>query len=231
MKILAIIPARGGSKRIPRKNIKNFAGQPIIKYSVDAAKKAACFSEIMVSTDDPEIARVAKSCGARVPFFRSKKNSGDRVMIIPVLAEVLREYEKRGKKFEYVCCIFPTAPFVTGEKLRTAKRLILKNKADAVVPVVRFSYPIQRSLKISGKEAKMFWPKYYNYRSQDLEPAYHDCGQFYFLTTEAILKQKKLFPKSVVSIEVPESEAQDIDNESDWQIAEIKYKLLNKKTS
>ncbi|OGN41697.1 MAG: pseudaminic acid cytidylyltransferase [Candidatus Yanofskybacteria bacterium RIFOXYD1_FULL_42_10] len=230
MKILAIIPARGGSKRIPRKNIKNFVGRPIIKYSISAAKEAGCFNEIMVSTDDPEIARMAESCGARVPFFRSKKNSDNRAMIIPVLAEVLMEYKKRGKKFEYVCCIFPTAPFVTGEKLRNAKQLILKNKADAVMPMVRFSYPIQRALKINGRGAKMFWPKYYNCRSQDLEPAYHDCGQFYFLASEAILKQKKLFPKFLVPIEIPETEAQDIDNETDWQIAEMKYKLLNKKT-
>jgi len=226
MNILAIIPARGGSKRIPRKNIKNFAGQPIIQYSIDAALKSGIFTEVMVSTDDKEIAEVGKSLGAKVPFMRSAKNSTDMAMTIPVLEEVIKEYKKLGQKFDYVCCIYPTAPFVTGDRLKKAFELFTEKKADAVLPIMRFSYPIQRGLKLKNGYAKMFWPINYNKRSQDLEPAYHDCGQFYFLTTEAVLKQKVLFPKYTVPIIVPESEAQDIDNEEDWEIAEMKFKLI-----
>ncbi|MBI2627902.1 MAG: pseudaminic acid cytidylyltransferase [Candidatus Niyogibacteria bacterium] len=226
MKILAIIPARGGSKRIPGKNIKNFAGQPIIKYSIDAAIKSECFIEVMVSTDDKKTAKLAKSFKASVPFLRSKKNSTDMAMIIPVLEEVITEYKKRGKEFKYICCIFPTAPFITAERLKLAKQLMIEKNAEAIVPVVKFSYPIQRALKIKNGIAKMFWPKNYNSRSQDLEPAYHDCGQFYFLKTDVIFKQKRLFPRFTVPLEIPETEVQDIDNEQDWKVAEIKYKLL-----
>lgn len=226
MKCIAIIPARGGSKRIPRKNIKNFAGQPIIKYSIDAALQSGCFDEVMVSTDDNEIAEIAKSYGAKVPFMRSLENSMDMAMTIPVLEEVINEYEKIGEKFDYVCCIYPTAPFVTAEKLIKAKEIILKNNIEAVVSVMKFSYPIQRALKIENGIAKMFWPKNYNMRSQDLEPAYHDCGQFYFMKKESMIDQKKLFPNLTFPLEVPESEAQDIDNEEDWRVAEIKFKIL-----
>lgn len=227
MKIIAIIPARGGSKRIPRKNIKDFAGQPIIKYSIDAALGAGCFDEVMVSTDDHEIAEVAKSFGANIPFLRSAENSTDMAMTIPVLEEVISEYKKFGQEFDYLCCIYPTAPFITAERLKKAKELLLKKSAEAVVPVMRFGYPVQRALKIENGIAKMFWPENYNMRSQDLEPAYHDCGQFYFMKTSAMLEQKVLFPKLTAPLEVPESEAQDIDNEEDWKVAEVKFKIIN----
>lgn len=226
MKIIAIIPARGGSKRIPRKNIKDFAGQPIIKYSIDAALKSGCFDEVMVSTDDQEIAEFAKSIGANVPFMRSAKNSTDMAMTVPVLEEVIGEYKKLGQDFDYLCCIYPTAPFVNAKKLKEAKKLLLEGIAEAVVPVMKFSYPIQRALKIEAGIAKMFWPENYNMRSQDLEPAYHDCGQFYFMKTSAMLEQKKLFPNLTIPLEVPESEGQDIDNEEDWRVAEMKFKIL-----
>ena len=227
IKILAIIPARGGSKRIPRKNIKNFAGQPIIKYSIDAAKESAIFDEIMVSTDDKEVSEISKSFGAEVPFFRSPENSNDTAGTAPVILEVLEEYKKLGREFDYVCCIYPTAVFVTGERLQKAKQILIDSNADSVVPVMRFGYPIQRALKIKkdGK-VEMFWPENYSARSQDLEPAYHDCGQFYFFKVSSFLKQKLLFMKSTISLEVPESEAQDIDNEEDWKLAEIKFNLI-----
>lgn len=228
MKIIVIIPARGGSKRIPRKNIKDFAGQPIIKYSIDAALGSGCFDEVMVSTDDHEIADVAKSFGANVPFIRSEENSTDMAMTIPVLEEVISEYKKLGQEFDYLCCIYPTAPFITAEKLREAKKLLLQKNAEAVVPVMRFSYPIQRALKFENGITKMFWPENYNMRSQDLEPAYHDCGQFYFMKTTAMIEQQKLFPRLTVPFEVPESEAHDIDSKEDWKMAEIKFKILNK---
>ncbi len=183
----------------------------------------------MVSTDDPEIAKIGKSFGAKVPFLRSKEHSTDKSATVPVLEEVIVEYQKLGQEFDYICCIYPTAVFVTSERWNLAKRTILDKDADVVIPVVGFSYPIQRALKIKedGK-MEMFWLENYNARSQDLEPAYHDCGQFYFLKVSSFLKQKVLFPKRSVPLEVPESEAQDIDNEEDWKLAEIKFKLFKK---
>jgi pseudaminic acid cytidylyltransferase len=226
-KTVAIITARGGSKRIPRKNIKNFLGFPIIKYSIEAALKAGCFDEVMVSTDDKEIAEIALSYGAKVPFFRSAAMSGDFAMTAEVIEEVIMEYRKRGVEFECLCCIYPTAPFVTYHKLNTAMKMLIETNADCVLPITRFSYPIQRALKIDTGRVKMIWPENYNVRSQDLMPAYHDCGQFYCMKSKSLLEQKKLFAENTVPIEIPESEVQDIDNEEDWKIAEFKYKVLN----
>jgi pseudaminic acid cytidylyltransferase len=226
-KILVIIPARGGSKRIPRKNIKDFLGQPIIKYSIDAAIESKCFDEVMVSTDDKEIAKVAIKYGAKVPFFRSAKNSDDHATTANVIEEVLSEYLKLGKKYDYACCLYSTAPFVTAKKLTEAKKLLVKSGADSVLPVTNFSFPIQKSFKIEDDGTlKMNWPKYLNSRSQDLKPAYHDAGQFYFLNVKSFLKQKKLFAKKTLPIITSELEVQDLDNESDWKIAEFKYKAL-----
>lgn len=226
--IIAIIPARGGSKRIPRKNIKSFLGNPIIKYSLEAALMAGCFDEVMVTTDDKEIAGIAVSCGAKVPFYRSEATSTDFAMTADVLEEVVLEYRKKGMEFKYLCCIYPTAPFITAEKLGTAMKMLTDTGADCVLPVTRFSYPIQRALKIENGLAKMIWPENYNMRSQDLMPAYHDCGQFYCMKTESLLQQKKLFAEYTVPFEIPESEVQDIDNEEDWKIAEMKYKILSR---
>lgn len=225
-KTVAIITARGGSKRIPRKNIKDFLGYPIIKYSIDAALRANCFDEVMVSTDDKEIAEIAEKLGAKVPFLRSQATSNDHATTADVLEEVLLEYKKRGIVFEYLCCIYPTAPFVTPEKLVRAMSLLIERGADSVLPITRFSYPIQRALKIEEGLAKMIWPENYNARSQDLMPAYHDCGQFYCMKTRSLLTQKKLFAEYTIPIEIPESEVQDIDNEEDWLIAEMKYRIL-----
>ncbi len=222
---VAIITARGGSKRIPRKNIKSFAGEPIIKYSIDAAIGANIFNEVMVSTDDREIADIAKSFGAKVPFFRSEAASNDHTGTAEVIIEVITEYEKRGQSFEHLCCIYPTAPFITPEKIRTAMNLLRERNVDAVLPITRFSYPIQRSLKLQDGWVKMNWPENYQARSQDLEPAYHDCGQFYCLRTKSILEQKILYCKETLPLVIPESEVQDIDNEEDWKIAEIKFKM------
>lgn len=228
MEALAIITARGGSKRIPRKNIKFFLGQPIIIYSIRAALDSGCFDEVMVSTDDREIAEIAKAAGAQVPFFRSPENSSDHAMTVAVLEEVISKYKKRNQEFEFICCIYPTAPFITAEKLRKAKEMLIAKNAEAVLPIVKFSYPIQRALKIEQDFAKMFWPENYNVRSQDLEPAYHDCGQFYFLKTQSLLEQKVLYPQKTLPLEMLETEVQDIDNEEDWKLAEIKYKILRK---
>ena len=226
-KALSIIPARGGSKRIPRKNIKEFVDQPIIAYSIRAALRSGCFDEVMVSTEDQEISTVATRYGAMVPFLRSPRTADDMAMLADVIAEVLSAYKKRGKEFKYFCCILPTAPFVTNALLKRGYDLLVQSGADSVVPVVRFSYPIQRALKIDHGTLKMFWPENYNKRSQDLEPAYHDCGQFYWMKSESLLEQKKLFARNTVPLEISEMEMQDIDVEEDWKIAEVKYKLLN----
>jgi N-acylneuraminate cytidylyltransferase len=223
---VAIIPARGGSKRIPRKNIRKFLGRPIIGYSINAALKAGVFDKVMVSTEDSQIAKVAVSLKAQVPFMRSAKTADDHAMLADVIEEVLLEYRKRGDVFEYFCCILATAPFIRAERLSEAMRLLKDSGADSVVPVVRYSYPIQRALKIENGRLKMIQPENYNKRSNDLAPSYHDCGQFYCMKADALLKQKRLFAEYTVPVEIPESETQDIDNDEDWKVAELKYKLL-----
>jgi N-acylneuraminate cytidylyltransferase len=225
-KSLAIITARGGSKRIPRKNIKSFLGNPIIKYSIDAAIHSKCFDEVMVSTDDREIAGISERLGARIPFMRSETTSNDFATTADVIEEVLLEYKKTGKVFDYCCCIYPTAPFVSPERLKEGLNILTLKNVDSVLPVVRFSYPIQRALKIENGRLLMIWPENLNKRSQDLMPAYHDAGQFYWLKVESFLKQKKLYAENSAPIEIPESEVQDIDNEEDWKIAEMKYRIL-----
>lgn len=223
---IAIITARGGSKRIPRKNIKDFLGKPIIAYSIAAALEAGCFEEVMVSTDDREIAEVALRFGAKVPFLRSAEMASDFATTADVLVEVLNDYRQQREEFEYCCCIYPTAPFVTAGKLRLGHDLLLKTGADTALPVVRFSYPIQRALKIEGNRLGMIWPEHLNSRSQDLMPAYHDSGQFYFFRVERFMATQKLFGSDTVPIELLETEVQDIDTEEDWKIAEMKYRLM-----
>lgn len=223
---LAIITARGQSKRIPHKNIKDFCGKPILAYSVEAAKNAGIFDEIMVSTDDGEIARIGKDYGAEVPFFRSGKTSDDFATTAEVLKEVLAEYEKRGKRFTHFCCIYPTAPFVTGEKLKEAMKILLENHADSVMPVVKFSFPPQRCVVVKDGRLQAKWEEYMNCRSQDLEPFYHDCGQFYCLNTERFLKEGKMIMQDTFPIFMEEMTVQDIDTIEDWKIAEMKYRIL-----
>ncbi|MBS1620039.1 MAG: pseudaminic acid cytidylyltransferase [Bacteroidetes bacterium] len=228
-KSVAIITARGGSKRIPRKNIKSFSGKPIICYSIEAAKASGIFDTIMVSTDDNEIAEVARQAGAEIPFLRSAATSNDFATTAEVLIEVLNQFKEAGEEFQYGCCIYPTAPFVTSEKLIRAFDLLLKNKADSVIPVTRFSFPIWRSFKMDEGKLAYNWPENALRRSQDLPASFHDCGQFYFFDTEKFLASKSLVTTATYAIEVPESEVQDIDNEDDWKIAEIKYSFLQNK--
>lgn len=223
---LAIITARGGSKRIPRKNIKNFIGVPIIKYSIDAALNAGCFDEVMVSTDDLEISDLAKVLGANVPFLRSELTSNDFATTADVIKEVVEAYKSLGREFKYVCCIYPTAPFVTAEKLAKAFLMLNNSNAKSLVPVVKYGFPILRSFKIEDGRIRMNWPEHMMSRSQDLPPAFHDCGQFYFLRTQDFLNDLKLFTDNTIPYEMPESEVQDIDNPEDWKIAEIKYTFL-----
>ncbi len=223
---LAIIPARGGSKRIPRKNIKPFLGKPIIAYSIESALKSNLFDEVMVSTDDEEIAKTARDYGAKVPFLRSNDNANDFAILADVVEEVIANYSEKNQSFENICCILPTAPFVTSSKIAEAYTKLTKDDFDSVFPVLEFSFPIQRSLKIADNKIGMVWSKYLNSRSQDLEPRYHDSGQFYWLKTTSFNNNKKLLTDNSGAIVISELHAQDIDTETDWKLAEIKYKLM-----
>lgn len=222
---LAIITARGGSKRIPRKNIKEFCGKPILHYSIQAALDAGIFDEVMVSTDDEEIAEIAKAAGAKVPFFRSEQTANDFASTDDVIMEVLSEYQKRGENFDAFCCIYPTAPFLNGQRLKEAMALL--DTADSVMPIVPFSYPPQRGLIINekGLVARQF-PEYATARSQDLPKVYHDCGQFYACRTKPFLEAGTTDVENLVPLILSEMEVQDIDTLEDWEIAEIKYRRL-----
>lgn len=229
MKKIAIITARGGSKRIPRKNIKEFCGKPILAYSIEAALSSGIFDTVMVSTDDEEIAEAAKRYGAEVPFYRSERTANDFATTNDVLLEVLEEYEKRGERFELACCIYPTAPFVTAQKLKAAVEQLTASDADTLIPVVSFSYPPQRAMIVKEGRLIFEYPQYLDSRSQDLEPHYHDVGQFYVFRTAAFEKNRKLMLGNILPMVIPELEVQDIDNESDWKIAEIKYQAMERK--
>lgn len=224
-KSLAIITARGGSKRIPKKNIKEFCGKPIIQYSIEAANQSHIFDEVMVSTDSEEIKSIAEACGAIVPFMRSEKTSNDMAMTHEVVIEVLEEYKRRGMEFEYACCIYPTAPFITAEKLLKSRRMLDEPGVDEVMPVVAFSFPPQRCLVIRDESVQFLWPENRLVRSQDLEKWYHDCGQFYFVRVEPFLREKSLVLKNTIPIVVDEMEVQDIDTYEDWKLAEMKYRM------
>lgn len=231
MNNIAIITARGGSKRIPKKNIREFCGRPIIEYSIRAALESKLFDEVMVSTDSEEIAEISRQCGASVPFFRSEENSNDYAITADVINEVINEYEKLGKRFDTLCCIYPTAPFVTAKKLSDAYNEMKKNNADSAMTVVRYGFPPQRAVVIRNGKIEFQYPEYYKTRSQDLEPIYHDCGQFYFCNVDAFKKYKTMITPNCVPFVVSEEEVQDIDNISDWNIAEMKYNASRKRES
>ena len=226
MEKVAIITARGGSKRIPRKNIQEFCGKPILAYSIEAAVESGIFDTVMVSTDDEEIAEIAEKYGAEVPFFRSEKTAGDYATTNDVLLEVLEEYERRGRHFEAACCIYPTAPFVTAEKLKNAMEQLLSSDADTLIPVVAFSYPPQRAMIVKEGRLVFEYPQYLDSRSQDLEPHYHDAGQFYVFRTTAFRKNRRLMVGNILPFVLQEMEVQDIDSRTDWEIAQIKYRLM-----
>lgn len=229
MKKIAIITARGGSKRIPKKNIKLFLGKPIISYSIKAALDSNVFDEVMVSTDDEEIANISRQYSATIPFMRSKKNSSDYATTADVIVEVLQCYKELGQVFDVVTCIYPAAPFVTSSKLKTAVNMLIDTEADALMPVVQYSYPPQRSVLIH--EGRVFFqqPQFKLTRSQDLEPIYHDCGQFYVLNVKSFDKYRELVMPKTIPYIMPEGQVQDIDNVSDWELAELKFQAFNEK--
>ncbi len=226
---IAIITARGGSRRIPRKNIKDFLGKPIIAYSIEAALASEIFSNVMVSTDDEEIREVALKYGAEVPFLRSPDTSGDYATTADVLKEVLTRYKDEGVGFKYACCIYPTAPFVTPEKLKRAMELLRSGSYDCVLPVTPFSFPVYRGMVLKDDKAFYRWPDFSKRRSQDLETLYHDCGQFYMFRVKRFMETGELIDDNTGAMTVPETEVQDIDYETDWDIAEMKYTLFLKR--
>lgn len=223
MKNVAIITARGGSKRVPRKNIKKFHGRPLIAYSIEAALKSNIFDEVMVSTDDEEIADISRATGAKIPFMRSEKSSNDFATTVDVLLEVIGKYQDNGISFENFCCIYPTAPFLTYKKIIDSYQKFTSTNSNSLFSICRFSYPIQRALRNNGEFLEMILPDNYSKRSQDLEPTYHDVGQFYWSKVDVFKESKTLFGERAVGFELSELEVQDIDTEVDWELAEIKY--------
>ncbi len=226
MSIICIITARGGSKRIPKKNIKDFMGKPMLSYAINAAKGSKIFDEIMVSTDDNEIAQIAKEYGASVPFMRSEKTSSDYATTFDVIDEVINEYKKLGKNFDIICCIYPCVPFLKSETLINAYKKM--GDHDGLAPVCKFPVPIEWALEITDNGIlKILDREKCNTRSQDLIPKYYDVGMFYFCKTEKLYEHNSLAPDDTMAYVIDELECQDIDNEEDWQTAEMKYKILH----
>ncbi len=224
-KNLCIIPARGGSKRIPRKNVKPFLGKPMLAYSIETAQKTGLFDEVMVSTDDEEIAEVARRYGAKVPFMRSAETASDFATTADVLREVIAKYREQGREFDNFCCFYATAPLVQSGDVVSAFDRLQQSDFTCVYPVVQFSYPIWRCLDLDEDGTMTrHWPKYENSRSQDLPKEYHDTGTFYWYKTKEWLAGNI----KVGGIEVNETTIQDIDTETDWKLAEMKYQLINK---
>lgn len=224
MSTIAIITARGGSKRIPRKNIRDFLGKPMIAYPLKAALESGVFDRVIVSTEDAEIAEIARRFGAETPFVRPMELADDFTGTMPIVQHALRWLLEHSEPVEHACCIYPTAPFLTAEILAQGLELLRQHQKDFAFSVANFAYPIQRALKrTESGGVKPFTPEFIPSRSQDLEPAYHDAGQFYWGTTEAFLENRPLFSDSAVPVVLPSHLVQDIDNEEDWVRAEFMY--------
>ncbi|MDA0768345.1 MAG: pseudaminic acid cytidylyltransferase [Verrucomicrobia bacterium] len=229
---LAIIPARGGSKRIPRKNIREFRGKPMIAWSIDAARASGCFDAIIVSTDDDEIALLAESLGADVPFRRPPGLSDDFTPTIPVLRHAVSTFEKySGKSVDFGCCIYATAPFVSAEKLKEGLALLeADERLDFAFSVTSFPFPIQRALKLGeGGRVAMFQPEHELSRSQDLEESFHDAGQFYWFRPASLEEREGFFTARARPVILPREQVQDIDTLEDWQCAELIHEILERR--
>ncbi|RKT45231.1 pseudaminic acid cytidylyltransferase [Thiocapsa rosea] len=225
---VAIIPARGGSKRIPRKNIKSFCGKPMIAWSIQAAQVSDCFDQVIVSTDDDEIAEVARACGADVPFKRPAELSDDYTGTIPVVAHAIDWMSTNITPVEHACCLYATAPFLQAEDLRRGFDVLEQSGADYAFSVTSYASPIQRAIRITADQrVEMFNPERFNTRSQDLEEAFHDAGQFYWGRATAWLAAKPLFSHDAVPVLLPSHRVQDIDTEEDWVRAELMFKVIN----
>ena len=224
---LCIIPARGGSKRIPKKNIRLFCGKPIIQWSIEAAFESKCFDKVIVSTDSEEIADISKRIGAEVPFIRPKSLSDDYTPTAPVINHAIEFIKNKHVNIEYVCCIYATAPFVEAAYVKDGLKKIIDTKANFSFSVTSFPFPIQRAIKLTkDNKSQMFFPENMNKRSQDLEDAFHDAGQFYWGKSSAWLEGKSMFDDNSIPIIIPRFKVQDIDNEEDWQRAELMFKAI-----
>lgn len=223
---LAVIPARGGSKRIPGKNLKRFGGRPMISWSIEAALASGCFDRVVVSTDSEEIAQAALAAGAEVPFMRPPELSDDHVPTVPVVAHALQELGLVAEN-DLACCIYATAPFITIDDLREGLRLIVEQDCDYVFSLTSYGFPIQRALRMdSAGRVAMFHPEHVTTRSQDLEESFHDAGQFYWGRASAWLEQKPIFASQAVGLRLPRVRVQDIDTAEDWQRAEAMFRAL-----
>ena len=225
---LAIIPARGGSKRIPRKNIRTFCGKPMIAWSIDAALKSGCFDEVIVSTDDGEIASISLMCGAKVPFMRPAELSDDHTGTIPVMAHAVDWITRNSGQVDLACCIYATAPFITIQSIRNGLQTLIDSNCDYAFAVTSYPYPIQRSLRITGKNrVEMLDTQHFNTRSQDLEEVWHDAGQFYWGTAQAWLAARPIFGLQSAPVILSRHEVQDIDTDEDWIVAEAMFNARN----
>lgn len=222
---VALIPARGGSKRIPGKNIRPFHGRPIIAYSIDAALNCSAIDRVIVSTDDEEIASVARDLGAEVPFMRAPHLADDYATTLEVIADGLAQLEKRGSPVTALCCLYATAPFVTGADLAASYELFCESDASYVFAGTVFPYPIQRALRKAGDRMAMFFPEYGTTRSQDLEDAYHDAGQFYWCRPAAVKAGSSLLGEESALYLMDRMRVQDIDTMEDWQFAEQLFRV------
>lgn len=224
---LAVIPARGGSKRIPRKNVKSFGGKPMIEWSVAAALESGCFDRIVVSTDDEEIAETARRAGAEVPFMRPPQLSDDYTGTIPVIRHAVEMVSAAGIQVTQACCIYATAPFLQAQDLRKGLLLLEESGCDYVFSVTSYAFPIQRAIRLTPQgRVEMFNPEHFMTRSQDLEEAYHDAGQFYWGTGSAWRQEKTIFGVNSASLILPRHRVQDIDTPEDWERAEWLFKAM-----
>ena len=227
MSIIAVIPARGGSKRIPHKNIKPFCGKSMIVYSIEAAKGTGIFDRIIVSTDSKEIASIAKESGAEIPFMRPAALADDYTGTDAVILDALKRLMEDGEEIDYICCIYATAPFAKAEYIIKGYNILRDNNATSCFSVTTYPFPIFRSLKINSQNRlEMFWPEYRETRSQDLPEAYHDAGQFYWADAKKYLKEKQFYSKDAVPVILPRYLVQDIDTPEDWETAEKMYSVL-----
>ena len=225
---VAVIPARGGSKRIPRKNIRPFCGRPMIGWPIEAAKASGCVDRIIVSTDDPEIAEVGHGFGADAPFVRPPELADDFAPTVAVIAHAVRWLDADGPSPDEVCCIYPTAPLLEPDDLTAALNLLMQGSMDYVFPVTAFPSPIARALRLSGTDNRvsMFRPEHLMTRSQDLEPAYHDAGQFYWGRAEAWREERPVYGPRSAALIIPRTRVQDIDTPDDWDMAEAMVRVL-----
>jgi N-acylneuraminate cytidylyltransferase len=228
---VAIIPARGGSKRIPRKNVKQFCGKPMIAWSIEAAKANKCFEQIIVSTDDEEIAHIAREWGASVPFMRPAKLADDYTGTLPVMRHAVEWLSEHEAPVDYACCLYATAPFVSPDDLQKGWELIQQHKCSYAFSVTSYAFPIQRAIRITqNQRVEMFYPEHFNTRSQDLEEAWHDAAQFYWGTAQAWQEERTIFGEDSVPVKLPRHRVQDIDTPEDWTRAEWLFRAILVKT-